>query len=160
MAKPPINTPDKPPPKRFCGVKGRSGPRPGSQNAMRHGLRAGALPKDAKYIENRLNAFRRTLEQAVLIARGEVNIPDAAYIQTCLRWERHACLAQRWLNKAGDTLKPADKLTFSREIARASSERDKAITALKIDKEIRLPWLVPPAQIECANREENNHDRQ
>jgi hypothetical protein len=131
------NTPkkalDKATPKRFCGVKCKSGPAVGNANAMRHGLKAGQLPKDAKYIEYRLNAFRRTLEQAVLSARGEVNIPDAAYIQTCLRWERHACLAQRWLVKAGDTLKPEQRLTFSREIARASAERDKAIAALQLD---------------------------
>jgi hypothetical protein len=124
-------------PSNYCGKKGRSGPRSQNQNALRHGLKAGQLPKDAKYIEYRLNAFRRTLEQAVLSARGEVNIPDAAYIQTCLRWERHACLAQRWLVKAGDTLKPEQRLTFSREIARASAERDKAIAALKLDRDAR-----------------------
>lgn len=127
------NTELAPAKKRFCGKKGRSGPRRDNANAMRHGLKAGKLPKDAKYIEVRLNQFRRTLEQAVLNVRGEVSLPDAACIQTCIRWERHACLAQRWLVKAGDTLKPADKLNFSREIARASAERDKAIAALKLD---------------------------
>ena len=156
MGDTPKKAPVKAASKRFCGVKGKSGPAAGNANAMRHGLKAGKLPKDARYIEYRLNAFRRTLEQAVLSARGEVNIPDAAYIQTCLRWERHACLAQRWLVKAGDTLKPEQRLTFSREIARASAERDKAIAALNIDKETRLPWLVPPAQIEQADGE--NHD--
>lgn len=124
-------------PADYCGKPGRSGPPKGNGNALRHGLKAGQLPKDAKYIEYRLNAFRRTLEQAVLSAKGEVNIPDAAAIQTCLRWERHACLAQRWLVKAGDTLKPEQRLTFSREIARASTERDKAISALRIDRDAR-----------------------
>ena len=49
---------------------------------MRHGLTSGQLPKDARYIEWRMNALRRTLEAAVLAARGEVTIPDAAAIQT------------------------------------------------------------------------------
>ncbi len=124
-------------PAHYCGKPGRSGAPRENINAIRHGLKAGQLPKDAKYIEYRLNAFRRTLEQAVLGARGEVTIPDAATIQTCLRWERHACLAQRWLVKAGDTLKPEQRLTFSREIARASAERDKAIAALKLDRDSR-----------------------
>ena len=122
---------------RFCGKPGRSGPPKGNTNGMRHGLRAGKLPKDARYIENRLNAFRRTLEQAVLDSRNEVNLTDAACIQTCIRWERHAELAQRWLTKAGDTLKPAERLNFSREIARASAERDKSIAALRIDRDAK-----------------------
>jgi hypothetical protein len=120
--------------KRFCGKKGRSGAPTENRNAMRHGLRAGQLPKDAKYIENRLNAFRRQLEDAVMADKGAVSLVDAAAIQTCIRWERHAALAQRWLTKAGDTLKPAERLHFSREIARASSERDKALTPLALEK--------------------------
>jgi hypothetical protein len=119
-------------------------------------LKAGQLPKDAKYIEFRLNAFRRTLEQAVLSVRGEVNIPDAAAIQTCLRWERHACLAQRWLVKAGDTLKPEQRLTFSREIARASAERDKAIAVLQLGVKVDRPWLALPS----PDDDGENHDRQ
>lgn len=105
----------------------------GRFNANRHGLKAGKLPKDAKYIEVRLNIFRRELEAAVLSAKDEINIADAASVQTCIRWERHAMLAQRWLTKQYDELKPADRLNFSREIARASGERDKAIKALCLD---------------------------
>jgi len=165
MSKPRIETPAKPATghygkgSAFHGKAGRSGPPKGSQNAIRHGLKAGQLPKDARYIEWRLNAFRRTLEQAVLNVRGEVNIPDAACIQTCIRWERHACLAQRWLVKAGDTLKPADKLTFSREVARASGERDKSIAALKIDRDVKdgvLDALYSRLPAPDGNGEENH----
>lgn len=113
----------------------KRGGQPANRNNLRHGLRAGQLPPDAKYIELRLNAFRQKLEDAVIEVRGQVTLHDAAIIQTCLRWERHAALAQRWLAKAEpDELKPADRLTFSREIARASSERDKALVALDLDK--------------------------
>src|SRR4051812_44781231 len=101
-----------------------------NRNAMRHGLRGGQLPKDAKYVEVRLCKFRQVLEDAVLTARGQVTIIDAATIQTCLRWEVHAALAQRWLVKAGDTLKPIERLHFSREIARASTQRDRTLLAL------------------------------
>lgn len=112
----------------------------GNVNNLRHGLRAGQLPKDAKYIENRLNAFRRQLEAAVFEAKGEVSLVDAATIQTCLRWERHAALAQRWLNKQYAELKPEQRLTFSREVARASAERDKALATLKLDTATHDPW--------------------
>ena len=123
--------------------KRRRGAPPGNRNGrgnLRHGLRAGSLPADAKFIENRLNSFRRQLEDAVLAVKGEVSIPDAACIQTAIRWERHACLAQRWLTKAYDEMKPTDRLTFSREISRASAERDKALRLLGLDTEQETPW--------------------
>lgn len=110
-----------------------------NRNNLRHGLRGGQLPKDAKYIELRLNAFRNSLEDIVLANRGEVSLTDAAIIQTCLRWERHAALAQRWLTKENNKLKPAERLHFSREIARASTERDKALALLKLDT-AKDPW--------------------
>jgi len=113
----------------------KRGARPGNANTMRHGLKAGKLPADAKFIEIRLNIVRRELEAAVVAVKGQVSIPDAAAIQTCIRWERHAALAQRWLTKQYDELKPEQRLTFSREIARASSERDKALAALGLDRQ-------------------------
>ena len=134
MPEPTNDNTDKPARKRFCGVKGRSGAPRGNNNAMRHGLKGGQLPKDCRYIELRLNAFRRNLEDAVMAERGAVTLTDAAAIQTCLRWERHAALAQRWLVKSTD-MKPEQKLAFSREIARASSERDKALAMLKLDRD-------------------------
>ncbi len=120
-------------PAHYCGKKGRSGAPKGSANAMRHGLRAGKLPKDAKYIEWQMNSLRRELEAAVIAVKGEVNLLDAATIQTAVKWERHGALALRWLRVEGDKLKPTERLHFSREIARASTERDKALAALGLD---------------------------
>jgi hypothetical protein len=119
--------------KRFCGVKGRSGPAVGNTNAIRHGLKAGKLPRDARYIEHQMNALRRQLEEAVMQAKGEVGLVDAASIQTAVKWERHGALCLRWLRMECNVLKPEQRLTFSREIARASAERDKAIAALNLD---------------------------
>ena len=106
----------------------------GNRNALRHGLKAGKLPKGCSFIECRLNDFRRQLEDSVVSLKGEVTLTDAACIQSALRWERHACLAQRWLRIQSDELKPLDKLSFSREIARASSEGDKTLKQLGLDK--------------------------
>jgi len=141
MSETPIDKPvkGKPPVDRngnpVCGKPGRSGAPRENRNALRHGLRAGALPADCKYIEVRLNGFRRQQEDSAMAVRGEVTLQDAANIQTCLRWERHAYLAQRWLNKQYDELKPTDRLSFSREVARASAERDKSLKMLGLDKE-------------------------
>ncbi len=143
--KPPMVKPSKHGPPVGKTIQRKRGGQSNNRNALRHGLKAGKLPRDAKYIEVRLNTFRRTLEQAVLAVKSEVNLTDAASIQTCLRWERHACLAQRWLVKAGDTLKPTDRLTFSREIARASAERDKAIASRQLGAKVERPWLALPA---------------
>ena len=62
-------------PDGFHGRKGRSGPPRSNRNRLRHGLRGGQLPKDAKYIEWRMNAFRRQIEGAVLTAKGESTFP-------------------------------------------------------------------------------------
>ena len=99
------------------------------------------MPADAKHLENRINKFRRSLEDRVLELRGSITLAEAAIVQTCLRWERHAALAQRWLTLQGDELTPDDRLKFSREIARASSERDKAIAQLRIDTDKRKDQL-------------------
>ena len=131
-------------PAKFCGKPERSGPPKGNINAIRHGLKAGRLPKDARYIEYRMNAFRRELEAAVLEAKREISLTDAAYIQTAMRWERHAALAQRWLTKQHKELTPEQLIQFSREVARASTERDKAIASLELgDRKNLLPWLTP-----------------
>lgn len=132
----PINDTGSDESKRFCGKPGKSGPPKGNGNALRHGLRAGKLPRDCAYLENRLNAFRREIETAVLAAKGEITLTDAGLIQSCLRWERHAGLAQRWLTKQGDKLKPVELLQFSREIAKASSERDKSLAALALNRNV------------------------
>ena len=114
---------------------------------MGHGLKAGKLPDDCKYIEIRINNFRRQLEDAVIAVRGEPTMTDAAHIQTALRWERHGCLAQRWLQKEYDKLKAADRLLFSREICRASAERDKAVRELKLTRdEVKDLWSVIDAK--------------
>jgi hypothetical protein len=116
----------------------------GNTNAIRHGLTCGKLPPNCQHIEIKINGLRRTLEAAVVAAKGEVGLVDAACIQTACKWERHGALALRWLVKAGDTLKPTDRLTFSREIARASAERDKALQALGLDQpDDDRPWIIP-----------------
>lgn len=122
--------------KPIHGLKGRSGPSKGNRNAMRHGLKAGMLPKGAKYIEHRINGMRRQLEDAVMAVRGEVGILDAANINSAIKWERHGLLAQLWLRKEVDQLSPTERLKFSETIAKASDNRDKAMRMLDLDRNV------------------------
>ena len=62
---------------------------------------------------------------------------DAASIQTATAWQRHSSLCLRWLRLGETSLKPEQKMNFSREIARASGERDKALRELHLDRDTR-----------------------
>lgn len=121
-----------------------------NRSAMRHGLSAGKLPKNCRYIELRLNKIRRVLEDAVVQAKGEISVPDAAMIQSAIRWEKHSELCSRWLWLESNDLKAIDKAHFSREIARGSSERDKAIRELGLPKSA-LKTLTLKSYIENAS---------
>ena len=81
----------------------------------------------------------------MLAAKGAINLSDAQRHQHRMKWEKHGALAQRWLTTQYAELKPADRLTFSREIARAVPERDKAIAALQLGAKVERPWLALPA---------------
>ncbi len=117
----------------------------GNVNAARHGLRGAGLPAGCGHIQRSTNMFRRSLEHAVFDARGEVNLSDAALINSAYRWERHAQLSQRWLLKDSTNMSAADRLNYSREVARASSERDRCIKLLALPERADTdPWSSLP----------------
>jgi len=138
MKKPPKKELDKAKPrKRFCGVKGRSGAPRGNGNALRHGMKGGKLPEGCQYIENRVNSLRRQVETALLAAKREIGIVDAAAVNSILKWERHGLLAAHWLRHEAAKLSAGDRLKFSEAIAKASDSRDKAIRSLGLDRDTR-----------------------
>lgn len=114
----------------------------GNSNSVRHGLRANKLPARLAWADRRVNSFRKVVEQAVIDAKGEVSLVDAATIQTCLRFEKHAILAGHWLAKEIDNLSPDQRLAHSREVAKASAERDKCLRSLGIDTPPDVPELA------------------
>lgn len=116
------------------GTDRRGGQR-NNTNALRHGMRAGKLPPGCLYIEHRTNDLRRQIEAAVVAVKGQVTLSDAATIKTIVDWEKHRALAQRWLRLQADKLKPMELLNFSREVAKASTEMDKAIRVLGLDRD-------------------------
>jgi hypothetical protein len=108
---------------------------PGSlsnRNATRHGLRAGALPKGCAYIKRIVDELRRRIEAAVVAEHGAIPLVAAASINTATRWERHALLAQRWLRLRADEMSDDQRLAYSRDVAKASAERDKALATLRL----------------------------
>ena len=143
--------------------KSRQGAPLGNQNATkhglsaRHGLRGSSLPKGCGHIRRAINVFRRALEAAVFEDRGEVSITDAALINSAYRWEKHSQLCQRWLFLESEKLSDADRLSYSRDVARASCERDKAIAQLKLPQSHSTdPWQIvdaPPEKPHDATTE-------
>jgi hypothetical protein len=140
MTKPTQNTPAK----REPAKTGKGAPR-GNYNSLRHGLRGSKLPKGCRHVENSCNDLRRQLEEAVVLLKREVNISDAAAINSAVKWERHGLLSAHWLRKEGATLSPADRLRFSEAVAKASDARDKAIRSLGLDQleNDSTPWVIP-----------------
>lgn len=111
-------------------------------------LALGTLPPSLARVERAAFAFRRALEGAVVLAHGDIDFLQAALIQSASRWERHAGLALRWLRDNHEKLDPAERLSYSREVAKASSERDKAIAQLRLsaaDRKTLLADISVPA---------------
>lgn len=132
--------------------------RPGNRNALRHGMRGGGLPAGADYIRRLTNQMRSNLEDAVIAAKGEVSIIDAGLIVSAMRWERHALVVQRWLRLGQSELNHDQRLAYSREVARASSERDRCMKALEIDGRERrsiIDALYAPENSDDFSRERN-----
>jgi hypothetical protein len=128
--------------RRGCGVAGRSGPPRENRNAYRHGLACGKLGKGQQYIEKRVNALRREIEDAVLASKGEISRPASWAINTAMKWEAYAMRAADYLRKKGDALSPADQLRFAEAIPKASERRDAALRSLGLDAPQQPPWVL------------------
>src|SRR3972149_3432597 len=105
-------------------------------NAATHGLRltVSRAPMGAEYVAKAVYRFRELVETAVVERHGEVTVYRAALIQSACRWELHSRLAGRWLKIAHDQLTAGGETGDSREIARASSERDRCLKELGLDR--------------------------
>ena len=120
------------PPPKSPAERRQPGGQPGNVARLRHGLRSGSLPRGASYIARQTDELRQALEASTLTARGEVSLLDACAINTAVRAERLAMLAQCWLRLESDKLAPEQKLAFAREVVRASEARDRAIRELRL----------------------------
>src|SRR5262245_19631985 len=99
-----------------------------NKNAIRHGLMTTALPPGCTGVRKSVNKFRQAIEKIVAEnLGGEISVLAAATINSASRWEQHALLANRWLRIHFAELNHDQRLAYSREVARASSERDKCL---------------------------------
>jgi hypothetical protein len=110
----------------------------GNQNAVTHGgtcqaLCLGRLPKRYRSVKKEVAGLGNALADAVVAARGQVDLTDQAVLQTILRAESHCKLCQKLLCET-QNLDPDKAVSLSREIYKASSSRDKAITALGLGR--------------------------
>jgi hypothetical protein len=107
----------------------------GNNNGLRHGRHSrrvipmGTLSTRYAHVTRVCNFIRRQLESAVIEQHGEISLVAAATINTAVRHERHAQLAQKWL-RDNPKLPVETRLAISRDIAKASTERDRAIRLL------------------------------
>jgi hypothetical protein len=123
-----------------------------NENARRHGQRCrfglmiGGGPKATRYITAKLCVFREALEQAVIVAHGEVGLLHAAAISTALRWERASALSTKWFRENGDAMTVLDRVALQKSIAEASERRDRALEKLKIDAKPSDLWAAVYSQ--------------
>ena len=124
---------------RFIPGCGRAKPRSfpaGDPRRRRYGMNGGLLPPGASYrsIEDKANAVRRHLENAVFEAKGEVSITDAAVINSALAWEKHRLMVQFWFRTEIEEMTRTQRLNFSEAIAKATAKRNDCISALNLDR--------------------------
>lgn len=117
----------------------RGGAPLGSRNAARNGtklnrLNLGLLPRGMRRQEANARRYRRELEQAVVDAKGEVNLFDAHMINECVTAELHAAVC-RWLFQTRlERMQPSDIARCSEQILKARTVRNKAFEKLGLDR--------------------------
>ncbi|RMF22769.1 MAG: hypothetical protein D6760_06770, partial [Deltaproteobacteria bacterium] len=89
---------------------------------------------------------------------------DAALIQSAVRHERRARLAEQWLRREWELLSTADKLAILREASAATDSRDKCIERLALPRPKETdPWdelyrRPPIAAVEVGRESESDSD--
>jgi hypothetical protein len=129
----PMTTTDKP----VDPDRNRGGAPEGNRNNLRWGLRCGQLPADCGHIKRERNKLRRFIEDLVIEAKGEISLLDAALINSAVRWEVHAMLAGRKMQHAAD-LTTMQEVELSREVAKASDNRDKCLKSMGLEQSANL----------------------
>jgi hypothetical protein len=107
-------------------------PSPNKVDKFAHGagVSVGAkVRKGMSYIRRLVRTFKRHLDDAVIASGREIDIAAASMINQACHWHRHLKTMEKLLADTPD-LTPGEILATSREIAKAASERNKAIRAL------------------------------
>jgi len=140
----------KPEKSRWCGKKGRSGPKVGNLNALKNGtghhnkrrLTVGELPQQMISVKREGRKYRRDLEEEVLAVKDEINLVDAHLIDTAAAATIQAGIC-RWLlrNRIND-MSVNDIRGCTADAVKAKERRDKAVLQLHLDAKPVAPWIV------------------
>lgn len=105
-----------------------------NRNAAKHLIfSTGPLPAGLENIARALAKERRIIETMVLELHGVLTPVSEMAIQTAMKWARHGALCAKWLKDGYSELTVDQRVNISREIARASGERDRVLKGL-LDK--------------------------
>lgn len=122
-----------------------STPRPGAPrgntNGLKHGLVGCGWPAGTERDRRHVLRLKRAVADAVLEQGRDIDVTVSALIETVGDWERHRRLASRWLRVASG-LSVDQRLALSRDVARAGAERDKALSALKLNTSPQALWAT------------------
>lgn len=141
----------------MAGKRGRSGPKPGNLNSVKTGtklaltrLTVGELPKPLLSVKREGRAYRRTLERAVLDAKGEISLTDAHLIDTATAATIAAGISRWVLRNKLEGMKGSDIHNCGQAIVKSKQLRDQAVKQLDLDRPLPAPWAID------ANSEETD----
>ena len=107
-------------------------------NNLRNGSRItrlalGKLPAKLSRVERRVMAYRRSLEDAVVEACGEVDTVKAHLINACCEHLQHGLICRWVLRQRLADMSVQDVLACSRSIAQAADSRNRAVDRLGLE---------------------------
>jgi hypothetical protein len=132
----------------FVGKKGRSGPKPGSQNGLRNGahvnrhrLVVGELPHTMSRVKVEGRQYRRALEAAVLTVKGQVTLSDAHVIDAAVGATMGAAVCRWLLRNRLSEMTVSDIVACNREMAKQKASRASIVKTLGLDRDANLDVL-------------------
>jgi hypothetical protein len=105
------------------------------QRKERYGMVTASLPSGCGWVRQLAAKFRRSLEAAVVEARGEVAIIDAALIDSAVRWQTSALIVARWLRLHEATMTHSERLLYVRQAGIFGDKRDRCLRELRLSGE-------------------------
>lgn len=125
----------------------RRGAQAGNTNAVRHGLRGSQCPPGCQDLDDRLYSLRADI-MTELTARTDVTLFAEALVQSCIRHERRALLASRWLRKGFDELTVDQRLALLATISKATDDRDRCLARMGIGpQDSAATYSIPSYEI-------------
>ena len=113
-------------------------------NSLRNGKRIvtlalGELPKELARVTRYVRLYRRGLQDAILEVFDEVSPTAAHLVDEACAWEQHRRVCMWLVRRKIDKLSPSDLRECSKQMALATTNRNKAVERLDLDHKPD-PW--------------------